>query len=74
MRVFRSWSNGRRPIRQCCKRNSHGHRDPRDPATGTLNAAAIAAWSPSLADAMEQVLDATGCCSSTGTPTSINPK
>jgi arginase len=30
----------------------------RDPATLTLNANAIAAWSPKLADAMEEVLDA----------------
>jgi arginase len=30
----------------------------RDPATGTLNANAIAAWSPRLADVFEQVLDA----------------
>ncbi|MBR0902735.1 arginase family protein [Bradyrhizobium liaoningense] len=29
-----------------------------DPGTGTLNAAAIAAWSPKLADAVEAVLDA----------------
>jgi len=29
-----------------------------DPATGVLNAAAIAAWSPRLADAVEAVLDA----------------
>lgn len=29
-----------------------------DPATGTLNAGAIAAWSPRLADAVEAVLDA----------------
>lgn len=29
-----------------------------DPATGTLNAKAIAAWSPRLADAVEAVLDA----------------
>lgn len=29
-----------------------------DPETGTLNAKAIAAWSPTLADAMETVLDA----------------
>lgn len=32
--------------------------DPvRDPATGTLNARAIAAWTPRLADAFEEVLD-----------------
>lgn len=30
----------------------------RDPATGILNAEAIAAWSPELADAVESVLDA----------------
>src|SRR5688500_11912529 len=29
-----------------------------DPATGTLNARAIAAWSPKLADAVADVLDA----------------
>ncbi|MFE0759264.1 arginase family protein [Inquilinus sp. NPDC058860] len=29
-----------------------------DPETGTLNAKAIAAWSPRLADAVEEVLDA----------------
>src|SRR5687768_12610332 len=34
-------------------------RDPTpDPDTGTLNAKAIAAWSPELADAVEAVLDA----------------
>ncbi|GAB1576577.1 arginase family protein [Bordetella petrii] len=34
-------------------------KDPaRDPATGILNAGAIAAWSPRLADAVEAVLDA----------------
>lgn len=31
-----------------------------DPGTGTLNARAIAAWSPKLADAVEAVLDAGG--------------
>jgi len=30
----------------------------RDPETGTLNAQAIAAWSPLLADTVESVLDA----------------
>lgn len=32
----------------------------RDPASGVLNAKAIAAWSPTLADAVEEVLDGRG--------------
>ena len=37
------------------------YRDERDAATGTLNARAIADWSPRLADAIGRVLDAGEC-------------
>jgi arginase len=44
--------------RHAARLTTPAYRAERDPATGTLNADAIAAWSPRLADVFEQVLDA----------------